>query len=94
VISAWRREGDIFVAETGNREKRVGSGKDVTIVQGKRGTYVAWTKDGALQILTPDSAEPGVLAPEGSFVSLLALDDGSVLAAWEARQSIETKRVN
>ncbi len=93
-VSAWRREGEIYLAEPGKPEKRVGAGKDVALARGKQGTYLAWTRQGSLELLSPTSAGPAVLAPEGGFVSLVALEDGSVLAAWEARQSIETKRLH
>jgi hypothetical protein len=92
VLSAWRREGDIFVTGPDNSEKRVGTGKDVTIARSSRGAYVAWTKGPALEILTPKASAPQLLSPEGAFVNLVALPDGSVLAAWEAHDSIETKR--
>ena len=93
VTSAWRREGEIFLEEAGQPERRIGSGKDVAIVQGKAGVYAAWTRDGAIQFLAPRAAEAETLAPEGGFVNLIALDDGSVLAAWESRRAIETKRL-
>jgi hypothetical protein len=53
---------------------------------------VAWTKGPALEILTPKASAPQLLSAEGAFVNLVALPDGSVLAAWEAHDSIETKR--
>ncbi len=92
VLSAWRREGDIFLTGPDNSEKRIGTGKDVAIARSSRGAYVAWTKGPALEILTPKASAPQVLSPEGAFVNLVALPDGSVLAAWEAHDSIETKR--
>lgn len=93
VVSAWRREGDVFLAGSNGVEKRVGTGKDVAIAQGRDGSYVAWTKGGGIQLLTPGGAEPVTLAPEGSYVNLVALPDGAVIAAWEGREGIETKRI-
>ena len=92
VTSAWRRDGDVFVTEPGKAERKVGSGKDVAVVRSKQGVFVAWTKDGGIQLLTPKSAEPIQVAAEGAFANLLALPDGSVIAAWEAHNSIETTR--
>ncbi|MBC7856007.1 MAG: exo-alpha-sialidase [Pirellulaceae bacterium] len=94
VTAAWRREGEIFLNEPGKPERAIGPGKDVAIAAGKAGIFVAWTKDGAIQTMTPRAAEPQLLSPDGAFVNLTTLEDGTVLAAWEARGSIETKHLN
>ena len=94
-ISAWRRETDIYLAE-GATEILIGPGKDVALARAaKHQTYLAWTRDGGIEALTPKSAEPVKIAREGGFVTLLALPkDGGVLAAWETRESIEFKRLD
>ncbi len=94
VTSAWRRDSDVFLAEPGKPEKLVGTGKDVAMVKSKLGTFVAWTKDGGIQLMSPNAKAPVQLTAEGAFVNLLALPDGSVIAAWEVSGSIETKRLD
>lgn len=94
VVSAWRRESDVYLAEGDATERKVGTGKDVALAQGKRGTYVAWTQDAAIQILSPQADAPVLVGPAGGFANLLALPDGGVLAAWEANGSVETKRLD
>ncbi len=93
VTSAWRRDGEIILDEPGKQERSIGIGKDVTIVRGKAGVYTAWTKDGAVQVREPGAAVPRVIGPDGGFANLLTLEDGSILAAWEARGAIETLRL-
>jgi len=93
VISAWRREGNIFLAEPGKAETKVGAGKDVAIAHGKKGVYSAWSNGPGLEILTPGASAPVPLASEGAYVSLVGLPDGAVLAAWETHNSIDTKRL-
>ncbi len=94
VTSAWRREADVFLAAPDGTEKRLGTGKDVAIAKAKRGTYVAWTKDGAIEILPPNAAAAEALSPKGGFATLLPLPDGAVLAAWETQATVETKRID
>jgi hypothetical protein len=94
VISAWRRDGDVFLTGPDGIERKVGTGKDVTLAVGKRGSYVAWTQEAAAQVLLPNATAPTVLGPAGAFVNLLALPDGAVLAAWEANGALETKRLD
>lgn len=93
VMTAWRREGNIFLAEPGKPETKVGVGKDVAIAHGKKGVYSAWSNGAGLEILTPGASAPVPLASEGAYVSLVGLPDGSVLAAWETHNSIDTKRL-
>ncbi len=93
VYSAWRRDGDVLVTGPEFAEKKLGTGKDVAIVRGRAGTYAAWTRDGGIQLQAPGAATPQTLAKEGGFVNLIKLPDGSVLAAWETKNSIETARV-
>jgi hypothetical protein len=94
VVSAWRRESDVYLAEPGAADRRIGAGKDVALAQGKRGTYVAWTRETGLEVLTPGAGSAVPLATEGAFVTLLPLADGGVLAAWEAHGAIETKHLD
>jgi hypothetical protein len=93
IVSAWRREGDVYLAPAGKPEIKIGTGKDVSIAAGKKGAYVAWSNGPALQIQIPGASAPSQLAENGSFVNLTPLPDGSVLAAWEANGVIETRRV-
>jgi hypothetical protein len=93
VTSAWRRDGEIILDEAGKPERSIGAGKDVAIARSKRGVYAAWTKDSAVHVLEPGASESKLIGPAGGFASLLALRDGSILAAWEANGSIETAQL-
>ena len=95
VSSAWRRDSSVYLTERGAPEKMLGLGKDVAMVRNKRGSFVAWTKDTQVLVLTPEGAQPAVLGT-GGFVNLVALRAGgaqSVLAAWESQGAIVTKVV-
>ncbi|HLX46448.1 MAG TPA: sialidase family protein [Bryobacteraceae bacterium] len=93
VVSAWRREGEVFLAPAGKPETKIGAGKDVAIAAGRKGAYVAWSNGPAIEIQVPGTSAPAPLASNGSYVNLAALPDGSVLAAWEANGVIETRKV-
>lgn len=92
VSSAWRRDGAVFLAERGEAEVQVGTGKDVAMARNKRGTFVAWTKDGNTAVVRlPDgTVQPLGKPAAGGFVQLAPLDGRRVLAAWESQGSIET----
>ena len=84
VVTAWRREREIFLASPGEKEISAGEGIDVALAAGTAGVYAIWTGPGGLKALTPGAKEPVVLAPEGAFPSVAALPGGGALAAWEA----------
>jgi hypothetical protein len=93
LITAWRREDTVFVAD-GEHETAVGHGKDVAIAAGRKGRYVAWSTEGGIEASVPGASAPVSLSKSGGFVTLGALPDGSVLAAWEDGGAIVTKRLN
>ncbi len=92
IISAWRREEMVFLAEPG-REIPLGRGKDVSMAVGKKGPYVAWSDGSRVQISEPGSTAAVTLSQSGAFPVLAALSDGSVLAAWEEGGSIAIRRL-
>jgi hypothetical protein len=87
LVSAWRRDGQIFLARPGEAEISLGAGKDVALAVGQKGLYAAWSNPEGLQVRGP-AGKTVSLRKEGSFVSLLPLADGTVLAAWEHQGAI------
>lgn len=92
-VAAWRRDKDVFLARYGQPETRAGSGHDIAVVSTAKGVYVAWTGERGLEILKPGAQQPVQLSPKGTFVNLVALPSGALLAAWEADGAIHTARV-
>lgn len=94
IASAWRRDGEVYLQEAGKAEQRLGTGKDVAMARGKAGIYVAWTREGAIEVKRPGAESVDRMGTEAAFVSLTPLEDGAVLAAWESRGAIETRRLD
>lgn len=88
LVSAWRRDGQIFIARPGETETLVGTGKDVALAAGNKGLYTAWSGVGGIQVRLPGAKSAVPLNLEGAFVNLIALPGGTVLAAWEHEGSI------
>lgn len=88
-MTVWRREADLFLARAGQPEERLATGRDPVIAVGAGGTWsVAWRGDEGLVIQDAKHAEPSRLAEGGQAPALLALPDGSLLAAWEREQRV------
>jgi hypothetical protein len=91
IVSAWRRDHTVFLAAPGGKEEALGEGKDVTLAASAKGAYVAWTNTTGVQLQEPGEKLPVALSPTGSFPALIALPDGSALAAWEQNGAIATR---
>lgn len=93
IASAWRRESEIYLTEPGAEERRIAAGKDVALARTRHGTYLAWVHERKVWALLPGKSEPFLVTEEGGFPVLSALDDGSVLVAWESKDSIGSMRL-
>jgi hypothetical protein len=93
VVTAWRREKEIFLTSPGEEEVGVGEGKDVAVAAGKSGLYAVWSTPSGVKALAPGEKEPLTLAPAGAFPNVIGLPSGGALAAWEAEGSIVIEQV-
>lgn len=94
VWSAWRREHDVYLAQPSKPEIKLGPGENVALAANNKGAYVIWSNAQGIQAVVPGAAVPQQLAPAGGFPSVVALPDGSVLAAWEENDSITVRRLD
>jgi len=93
VITAWRRDHEIFLASPGEKEVNVGEGVDVAIAAGPGGVYAIWSTPAGVRVLLPGKKESIALAPQGTFPTIVAFPQGGVLAAWEIDGSIVVQPV-
>ncbi|HTM14889.1 MAG TPA: sialidase family protein [Bryobacteraceae bacterium] len=93
VFTAWRREGTVYLAEPRGHETALGQGKDLAVAAGPKGVYVAWVSASRIELRRPDAALM-TLSSDGAFPALAVLSDGAVLAAWQEKDGITTRRVN
>ena len=81
-ITAWRRDLDIFLAEPGRPETRLGKGHDVALAATRERTYVLWVENSELISWIDGRIE--TLAPKAAMPAIAVLPNGGALAAWEA----------
>jgi hypothetical protein len=91
ILTAWRRETNVFLAEPGKAERQIGSGKDIALAISGNRTYVAWVDGTTVDVWTDGKVEP--LADGGAFPSLVSLPGGIVLAAWEEKGAVQVRRL-
>lgn len=93
LITAWRREKDVYLYEPGKPEVKLATGQDVALAANAKGAYSIWTTGKTVEVRVPGAATPVKLSDNGAFPSLVALPDGAVLAAWEENGAIATRRL-
>lgn len=91
VLTAWRRDADVFLAEPGEPERRVGTGKDVALALGGNRAYVAWVNGSKVEAWVDGHVE--LLSKAGAFPALAGLPGGGVIAAWEEDGTIQIRRL-
>lgn len=94
IVTAWRREREIFLARPGEKEVGIGEGIDVAIAAAPNGVYAVWSGPGGVRVLAPGKKEPLLLAPQGTFPNIAALPNGHALVAWEDEGAIQIRDVD
>jgi hypothetical protein len=92
IATAWRREHDVYLAEPGKPEIKVGTGMDVAFGANKQGFYVLWSTPAGIEMHVPNAMKSTHLSDVGAFPAIVTLPDGGMLAAWEEQGAIATAR--
>lgn len=83
VVTAWRRELDIFVARPGQTEARVASGRSPMLATNGKKTALVWQDGRDIRLRSLDSDRVTVVG-QGRLPQVAILRDGNTLVAWEA----------
>lgn len=83
LVTAWRRNKQIYLASPGEKEREVATGSDVSLAGTPRGIYAVWSSSEGVKALVPGSKDPTTLATQGTFPNIVALANGEAVAAWE-----------
>ncbi|MCF0058248.1 sialidase family protein [Dyadobacter sp. CY356] len=91
LITVWRRQLDIFMAEPSKPEIKLGSGRTPVTVQTSKGPVIAWHEGEIIQIKNTDSKNSFKLA-KGQYPKLaLANDKKSIFCVYELDGQIMLK---
>ena len=85
LLTAWRRDKQVFLARPGAAEELLGTGRQPILV----GRWAAWTEGKTLWLKQPDGAIQKV-SEMASFVSAIARPQGGILLAWDGATDIES----
>src|SRR5262249_28014648 len=91
ILTAWRRDGAVFIAEPGQPERQAGARKDVALTLSEGRLFALWVNGTKVESWIDGKVE--LLSGSGAFPSLAALPAGGALAAWEDNGSIEIRQL-
>jgi BNR repeat-like domain len=93
IVTAWRREHNVFLARPGRPEVDLGPGQDIALAEGRKGPVAIWVSGKSIRLLEPGAAAAQTISESGAFPSILTLPGGALLASWEEDGAIATRRV-
>lgn len=89
-VSVWRRNDDVFTAEPGKPEVKIGKGHDVAAAGRGKNLYAVWVREGKLTLWADGKTE--VIGEDAVFPAIAALPNGGAIVAWEQSGSITLHR--
>lgn len=87
IHTAWQREGNVFYAEPGKPEQKIGEGRGVSV----SGDVIYWQKGSSLVFKLINGDEQKV--SDGRALKIIQLNDDTILAVWENGDRILSKRI-
>ena len=91
ILTAWRREGNLFLAEPGSPERQIGKGRDIALALNGNRAFAAWVDGSKVEAWFDGKQEQ--LSETGAFPSLCSLPGGGALAAWEENGTIQIRHL-
>lgn len=89
LLTAWRRDKQVFLARVGEPEQLLGNGRQPVLVKTADGVWAAWTEGKMLWLKQPDG-KVRKLSDDAAFVSGVARPWGGVTFAWDTESGMET----
>ncbi|MDP3468596.1 MAG: hypothetical protein Q8S11_09705 [Daejeonella sp.] len=92
VSAAWRRNGDVYYWSENQAEIKLDSGRDVSMAQNNKETYIAWQDKKIVSVMNLNTKKVTVL---GSGVSpkVYTLDNGKAICFWEDDKQLRFKLI-
>ncbi|TLU88681.1 exo-alpha-sialidase [Dyadobacter sediminis] len=81
--TVWRRQMEIYLAQHGKTEMKLGSGRTPVILQTAKGNAIAWQQENSIQFRSPDGLRTSSLG-NGQYPKLaLAKDQKTAICTFE-----------
>jgi hypothetical protein len=82
-FTVWRRQMEVYLAQPGKPEIKLGAGRTPVILQTTKGNAIAWQQDNVIQFRSPDGLKTSSLG-NGQYPKLaLAKDQKTIICTFE-----------
>ncbi len=92
VATVWRREHDIFLAQPGGSESKIGTGMDVAIAADNGKVFSIWSSPSGIQMW--NAGQTSTISAHGAFPTLVILPGSRPVAAWEEDGQIIVRSIS
>ncbi len=93
-LSVWRRGEEVFSSAGPNAEQPLGVGKQPVLAVTTRGPVFAWTEGKALKVKSPAQNVATALDSDAAYPSIVSLQGGTAVLAWERGGTIVVERLD
>lgn len=87
ISAAWQRNGDIYYWTENGAEKKVATGRGVTMAQNSDNPTIAWQEKGNIKVMNLNKNTSKEIG-KGSSARLYPLNNGKLLCVWEDDKNI------
>lgn len=93
VLTVWRRQMQVYMAEPGKPEIKLGEGKTPSIIQSQKGPVIVWNQDGKILLSSPGRQSPRVIA-NGQYPKLaVSSNHKDVICVFEREGQVFVKSI-
>lgn len=92
ITTVWRREGDIYTCEAGQKENRIATGKQCTITGYKNKNFISYINNGKIYCIEPGGAV--IELGTGSYPQLVMANEETAVCAWQDNKEVKFAMVN
>lgn len=90
VSAAWRRNSEVFYASPNRPEKKLGTGRDVSMAVNKGNTLVAWHENNTIRIMDVNK-NTTMQAGKGVTPKIYFVNNGKAICVWEEDKMVRYK---
>lgn len=92
IITVWRREGDIYTCEVGEKENKIATGKQCTIAGNKNNNFISYINNGKVYCIKPGGAV--IELGTGAYPQLVMANEETAVCAWQDNKEVKYAIVN
>ena len=92
ITTVWRREGDIYTCEAGQKEKKIATGKQCTIAGDKTNNFISYVNNGKVYCIKPGGNV--IEFGSGSYPQLAIINEETAVCAWQDNKEVKYAMVN